>query len=402
MPRVIGIDPGTVSIDVCGLEDGRVFLEQSTPTADALRDPDAFVAQLLEHQPLDLVAGPSGYGLPLTPLATASDAQLRLAFLAGEGDRGGIGGLRGLARALARSGLPVVLTPGVIHLPSVPEHRKVNRVDMGTSDKVCAAALAIVEQSDRRGYPVGEVSLILVELGGAFTAGIAVENGRIVDGIGGSSGPLGLRAAGSLDGEVAFLAGRIEKGTIFTGGALSVRGEQAAPEEFARPRTANAQLAWDAYMEGVVKLVAELLVSVPSPREIVLSGRVARVDAVRLELTRRLAALGATRPLAGIGASAKRAAQGAAIVADGLAGGQHARLVDHMGIRAAHGSALDHLYVISAEAARQRLGITDAHERIGFVEAHERAAARARGEIADLAPGYPDSGGGGLESTGGR
>src|SRR5437879_715735 len=39
MPRVIGIDPGTVSIDLCGLEDGTVFLDRSFPTAAALADP---------------------------------------------------------------------------------------------------------------------------------------------------------------------------------------------------------------------------------------------------------------------------------------------------------------------------------------------------------------------------
>ena len=63
---------------------------------------------------------------------------------------------------------------------------------------------------------------ILLELGGAFTAAIAVEGGRIVDGIGGSSGPLGLRAAGALDGEVAFLAG-CPKRMIFDGGAAGGR-----------------------------------------------------------------------------------------------------------------------------------------------------------------------------------
>src|ERR671925_394752 len=117
MPRVIGIDPGTVSLDVCGLDDGRLFLDQSFPTADALRDPASFVSKLEdEHRSraIDLIVGPSGYGLPLTAARDLTDADFRLAFLAAEGESGGIGGLRSLTRALARSSLPVVLTPGVI------------------------------------------------------------------------------------------------------------------------------------------------------------------------------------------------------------------------------------------------------------------------------------------------
>src|SRR5260370_37266121 len=88
MPRVIGIDPGTVSIDLCGLDDGRVFLDRSVPTADALADPAGFVA-LLEHAgPLDLIAGPSGYGLPLRRAPGASEADPRLAVPAAPGGPG--------------------------------------------------------------------------------------------------------------------------------------------------------------------------------------------------------------------------------------------------------------------------------------------------------------------------
>ena len=38
MPRVIGIDPGTLTVDLCGLDDGRTFFDVSLPTADALAD----------------------------------------------------------------------------------------------------------------------------------------------------------------------------------------------------------------------------------------------------------------------------------------------------------------------------------------------------------------------------
>src|SRR6059058_6294680 len=174
MTRVIGIDPGTLTVDLCGLEHGRVFLDRSVPTAEALADPARFVALLAGAGPLDCIAGPSGYGLPLTRAQQATEEDLRLAFLAAEGEPGGIGGLRALARELGRSTLPVFFTPGVIHLSSVPAHRKVNRVDMGTADQVCAAALAIAQQAERGSRPIAQVSLVLLELGGAFSAVIAV------------------------------------------------------------------------------------------------------------------------------------------------------------------------------------------------------------------------------------
>src|SRR5687767_11733126 len=262
MTRVVGIDPGTVSIDVCGIVDGRLYLDRSCPTTQVLSDPEGFVELLTTSGSPDLIAGPSGYGLPLQPAAAATEADLRLAFLARPDEEGGIGGLRGFARRLAASGLPVMYTPGVIHLDTVPDHRKLNRVDLGTADKLCAVVLGIHDQCDRRGCSPDEVSFILMELGGAFTAGVAVERAQVVDGVGGTSGPIGWRAAGALDGEVAFLAGTVSKRLLFGGGVLAIAGEDAAAlDAGAAPVTAAGRLAWEAYLEGAVKCVAALAVS---------------------------------------------------------------------------------------------------------------------------------------------
>jgi predicted butyrate kinase (DUF1464 family) len=344
MPLAIGVDPGTVSIDVCGLADGGLALDCTIPTEDALADPDGFIALLRRAGPPDLIAGPSGYGLPLVPAAQATEADLRLAFLAPPEEEGGIGGLRRLARALGASGLPVLFTPGVIHLDTVPDYRKLNRVDLGTADKVAAAALGIADQAERLRVGPEETSFLLLELGGAFSAAIAVDRGRIVDGLGGTSGPIGRRAAGAWDGEVAFLAGRVTKGMLFRGGLsdlpASRRGEGLA-----------------ALVEGAVKAVRQLLVAVPSPREILLSGRLVEEAGVRERLESGLGSLAPVRPLRGFAGVAKAGAQGAALIADGLAGGRHATLVETMRLRQARGTVLDHLLVISPEDARRRLGI---------------------------------------------
>jgi predicted butyrate kinase (DUF1464 family) len=208
---------------------------------------------------------------------------------------------------------------------------------------------------------IGDVSFILIELGGAFTAAIAVEQGRIVDGLGGSSGPMGATASGALDGEVAFLAGQITKQLIFSGGALAVAGTPGAHAEAVADVTTPArQKALEGYLESVVKAVASLALSAPSARTVVLSGRLARLATIRGGLMSRLSRVlpgGAVEVLGGIATVAKHAAQGAAVLADGLAGGGAADLVETLGIRQASGTVLDHLYVITPEAARRRLGI---------------------------------------------
>jgi predicted butyrate kinase (DUF1464 family) len=347
MPRVVGIDAGTVSLDVCGLVQGRLALDLTWPTPEVAADPDGLLAELRRGGEPDLVVAPSGYGLPLRPARGVTDEELRLAFLAGPEERGGIGGLRRLVRRLADSDLPVVLTPGVVHLDTVPEHRKLNRVDMGTADKVCAAALAIEDQRERTGRRLEEVSLILLELGGAFTAAVAVDRGQIVDGLGGTSGPLGWRAAGALDGEVAFLAGRVDKGMLFRGGAETV----------ARSGTVARDLAVRAYVEGAVKAVAQLRVSAPRADEVLVSGRGASDNALMERLQRALAGMSTVRRLEGFALLAKQGAQGAALIADGLAGGRHEALVRRLRIGEAQGTVLDHLHLITAAAARRRLAL---------------------------------------------
>ncbi|MFZ0092178.1 MAG: DUF1464 family protein, partial [Solirubrobacteraceae bacterium] len=281
MPRVAGVDPGTVSFDLCVLQDGAPVLERVFETGSLSEDPRPLVEELVRNGPFDLVYGPSGYGLPLVAAADVGERQLAEMVLVRPDEHHadtGVGGMRALLRALAGSGLPVIFGPGVIHLATVPRHRKYNRIDLGTADKVCAAAYAIVDQSARLEIELREAAMVLLELGGAFTGAIAVAGGQIVDGVGGSSGPLGARAAGALDGELAYLLGpALRKHTLFTGGALDPSGAGPVTDLAALWSSPARAEGWAALLEAALKAVRGLVVSVPAPREIVVSGRLARL-----------------------------------------------------------------------------------------------------------------------------
>ncbi len=356
-PRVAGVDPGTVSIDVCALDGGEVLSQQSFRSADLALDPAPLVDALVAQGPLDLALGPAGYGLPLVPGERVGERELSLMLLLRSdqaGARAGVGGMRGMIRALIGAGLPLVFGPGVIHLPTVPDHRKWNRIDLGTADKVAGAALCITDQADRLGLAYDETSFIMLELGGAFSAALAVDGGQIVDGVGGSCAPIGGRSCGALDAEVANLMGAaISKETVFSGGALDPRGQidLSAPGALESVRGDPGHRAgWLALEEGAVKATLALTVSVPAPREILVAGRLARAPGLIDRLRERLAGVAAVRAPGGLGPGVKTAAQGAAVLADGLAGGRYAPLVERLRLREAGGTALDHLRMHGAES----------------------------------------------------
>lgn len=361
MVRAIGIDPGTVSFDVCGRDGDRLFLDRTFSTQEVGADPGRLVHLLQVAGPVDIVVGPSGYGLPWVGVGDLGPREIDLMLL-GDARGGPLGtiveGMGGILQALKGSGLPLCFAPGVIHLPTVPGHRKVNRIDMGTADKLCAVALGIWDQARRRGVPYDEVSFVYVEMGGAFTAVIAVEDGRVVDGAGGTSGAMGYQALGAMDGELAYLLGGFSKGNLASGGMAWIAGApDRSPEEMASVAGTDRRdaLAWEAFSEDVVKRVAGQMTVLAEPKEILLSGRLSRVPEFVREITRRLASFAPVRKVEGYASVSKEAAQGAALVGQGLAGDPPlVDLVETMELRKATGSVLDHLYVGEAEGLRRR------------------------------------------------
>jgi predicted butyrate kinase (DUF1464 family) len=358
MVRAIGVDPGTVSFDVCGLEDGRVFLDETLPAAQVGAEPQILVDLLTSAAPVDMIIAPSGYGLPWVHIKEFGPRELfQYTLTVKKGRSSPLGGMTKLVKLLKESNLPVYFMPAVIHLPTVPEHRKVNKIDMGTADKLCCAALGVYHQARHYSIEYAETLFILIEVGGAFTAVMAVEGGKVVDGLGGTNTSLGYRSLGAMDGELACLLGDFDKALLFSGGAAYVAGRpDISPEDFARLSQTDerAQIAWQALMEGLVKSVAAEMAVVSAPREILLSGRLCRIERVRQELTERLAHFAPLRWIEGLARTAKEAAQGAALIADGMAGGEFEGLIEVMELKRASGTVLDHLYFKGAEALRRR------------------------------------------------
>ena len=354
MTRVAGVDPGTLSFGVCVLDDGEATFERSFRTSDVGADPELLVEALVDHGPFELVLGPAGYGLPLVPVDQVGERELALMLLVREDEphgRVGVGGMRSIVRALVASGLPVVFGPGAIHLPTIPAYRKWNRIDLGTADKVASAALCIADQANRLGVEFAETSFVMLELGGAFSAALVVVGGRIVDGLGGSAGPIGARACGALDAEAAYLLGAtLSKRTVFSGGALDPRGDLDLSEGLeALRRDPRHGDGWLALEEGAVKAALALTATAPTPREILVAGRLARAPGMIDALGARLAHVAPVRI-----ATELAAARGAAVLADGLVGGRYAALVERLGVRDASGSVLDHLRVQGADRIRLR------------------------------------------------
>jgi predicted butyrate kinase (DUF1464 family) len=240
---------------------------------------------------------------------------------------------------------------------------------MGTNDKVFSAVLAVKEQAERLSISYGETSFIVVEIGFAYTSAMAVKDGQIVDAIAGTAGFPSFQGMGFFDGELVYaLINTVEdfsKLKLFAGGAAAVAGfETSKPiEEFIEGAKTSGKIraGLDLMLESIVKDVASLLPSV-KPREIMLSGRFSSVPSFYTLVENRLdsffsqigSKIGVVK-LQGNAKTSKGAAEGAAIIANGIAHGKYEGIIEIMKLRESEGGIFDHLHL--GDEIRKKLDV---------------------------------------------
>lgn len=309
----LGIDYGTASWKLALIEGPRVLalkqFEDWSQLEPALKEMGS------HHSGLPMVL-PSGFGIPVTRIQEVDDRDLfEMTLRRGDPTEKGLGQFLQTLRA---SDFHAYCIPAVKLLPSVPIHRKVNRIDMGTADKLCAVAYLLHRQL-ALGESLEAQHFLSLEVGETFKALIIVQGGRIVDGLGGTAGHIGPRARGAVDGELAYLYS-FDKAKVYSGGAFDTE-------------TRFGQYGHDAFWEGLEKEIVLYLNYYGLPR-ILVTGR--RKEAV-------IRRLGTRYPMElpleeGEGFEA---ALGAAILADGIAGGQLRAVADHLGLRDVRERVLD-------------------------------------------------------------
>lgn len=324
--RSLGTDPGTMSFDFCLLaEDGSVLDENSIPSTEIMARPLLLVDAVRELR-ADIVVGPSGYGVPTCTLREADEVVLGQLLPADEGEVAVNEGIRSALRLLREEGMPVVFTPGVIHLPTVPAHRKLNRFDMGTADKLAVTFLALAERVRHHRRGARAETFIVLEIGFGFTAAVAVVEGRVVDGIGGSMSFGGCHSSGFVDAELAYRRGQVPYMDLFRYGAAELAGD--VPVE-AWPAGGEAAAA---LVERALQTTCALLPIVGPACSVVLSGRLLDVGWVREAVELGLAPFAATEPIVRRARRAKAAAEGSARLGLALLGGPEAALAVEMGL----------------------------------------------------------------------
>ena len=351
MYRVIGVDPGSRSWDFFGLEDNKTILDTSLPTKELINDPQKAITIINSVENVDLMVAPSGFGLPLKDVHELTEQDIFFTLLKfDQKEKNKLVGLGEVLRLIKAQNIPGIIVPGVKHLPTVPKYRKINKIDMGTADKICTAVTGIRDQMERFKDPAEDTNFIMVEIGYGFTAVLAIENGQIIDGIGGSN-IMGFRACGALDGELAYLIKNIQKKNIYKGGVAYISGySDLSLKEITllAEKDEQTKLALKAYLSSVKKAVFGISSSFSSKdkiKEVLLAGRGASLTYFREKMIRGLNDVAPVRIMKSFSQIAKRAAQGAAFIANGILKGRFEPIINNLKIKEATGSILDDIFI---------------------------------------------------------
>ncbi|TFG18424.1 MAG: DUF1464 domain-containing protein [Promethearchaeota archaeon] len=351
MFRVIGIDPGSLSWDFFGLHNDKIILDTSIPSQELIKEPQKAITIINSVKNIDLMVAPSGFGLPLKYVDDLTEKDIHYTLLKfKKEEKEKLIGLGEVLRLIKAEKIPGIIVPGVKHLPTIPRYRKINKIDMGTADKLCTAVTGIRDQMETFQILPQNTNFIMVEIGYGFTAVLAIEDGQIIDGIGGSN-IMGFKACGSLDGELAYLIKTIKKKNIYKGGVSYIAGyEDLSLHEIMllAERDEQTKVALDAYISSVKKAVYAISSSFSNRtniREILLAGRGANLTFLREKIISNLKDIAPVRVMKTYSQLSKRAAQGAAFIANGLLDGEFKPIIDNLRLKEAAGSILDDIYI---------------------------------------------------------
>ena len=305
----LGVDFDTTAWRVAAWDEDRAADLHTFGSAEELWE---FVDVLRSVHPATPLVLPSGFGVPLTRVAEIMDQDIFEMTLERRWQSTDTLG-RFLAEARRRA-LRAYCIPAVKLLPSVPPHRKLNRVDLGTSDVLCAAVWAIhcLSSAD---HPRSTCDFVLLHTRPGARSLLVVRAGQVVDGIGANAGHPELGQSEPLCG-LASQPAHDRTVSRATGTSDHVAG-----------------YSQEACCEALQKQVFGLLGFHKLSRVILTGVRRAEISQT---LKEQLPIASLPTPLDGF-----EPALGAAIVAAGLTGGPSDKLVEHLGLREARERVLD-------------------------------------------------------------
>ena len=249
----VGIDAGTFRWSGVKLKSDKVIETFVKKTSEIKMNLEGFSQFLVEFIGDSTAVLPSAFGSPFKLLKDIPDDELKKILLKKEENT--FLGLFNVLQKLKKSTPNCYLIPSVKLLATVPSYKKVNKIDMGTSDKVCVAFYAVINQIKRVNITYDKTSFLLVEIGSGFTSLVFVDHGKIVDGIGGTTGPLGIRSRGCVDGELVLLDNQ-NKSSIYSGGVDSIQ---------------DKDLAIQSFIDSLTKYIGAMISSNYKPEEIIIS-----------------------------------------------------------------------------------------------------------------------------------
>jgi predicted butyrate kinase (DUF1464 family) len=162
---------------------------------------------------------------------------------------------------------------------------------------------------------------------------------------------MGFRACGSLDGELAYLIKHIKKENIYKGGVSFIAGyEDLSLKEIIllAQKDEQTKMALNAYVSHVTKAVYGISSSFSSKDkifEILLAGRGSELQLIKDKIINSINIGAPVKLMNSYSNLSKRAAQGAAFIANGLLGGKFEPIVSNLKIKEAKGSILDDIFI---------------------------------------------------------